>query len=110
MKPLVCFAAAALVAACGGPRRGEPVAGPLALATESSRRGERVFMAECNACHPGGEAGVGPSLNDKLAPRFLMRLQVRQGLGAMPAFSASRIDDRALEDLLDYVLVLRHHG
>jgi mono/diheme cytochrome c family protein len=98
------------LAACGGARRGEPIAGPLELPTESARRGQRVFMAQCQGCHPGGEAGVGPSLNDKPAPRFLMRIQVRHGLGAMPAFPPSRVDDRELDDLLDYVLVLRHHG
>lgn len=96
--------------ACGSARRGEPIAGPLVLTSESARRGERVFMRECHACHPGGEAGLGPSLNDKPAPRFLLRTQVRRGLGAMPAFPETRIDDRAMEDLLDYVLVLRRHG
>jgi mono/diheme cytochrome c family protein len=111
MKGRLSVGALALIlVSCGSARHSEPITGPLVLPTESARRGERVFMTECHACHAGGEAGVGPSLNEKPAPRFLMRLQVRQGLGAMPAFPPSRIDDRALEDLLDYVLVLRHHG
>jgi mono/diheme cytochrome c family protein len=107
------IAALALVVAigCGGSaRRGEPIAGPLVLTSEAARRGERVFMEHCHSCHPGGEGGVGPALNNKPAPRFLIGLQVRQGLGAMPAFPPDRIDDRALDDLVDYVVALRRHG
>jgi len=82
----------------------------MVLSTAEARRGEQLFMRYCNPCHPGGEGGVGPSLNDKPAPRFLVRTQVRAGLGAMPSFSRDEIDDHALDDLLDYVFALRHHG
>jgi mono/diheme cytochrome c family protein len=101
---------ACLAVACGSARRGEPIAGPVALERDSLRRGERVFMRQCQPCHPGGEGGLGPALNNKPLPRFLLRTQIRQGLGAMPAFPSDRIDDRALEDLVDYVVALRRHG
>jgi mono/diheme cytochrome c family protein len=67
-------------------------------------------MLHCQKCHPGGEAGLGPALNDKPLPVFLMRFQVRKGLGAMPAFPESRISGDELDDLLKYVVAFRRHG
>jgi mono/diheme cytochrome c family protein len=66
-------------------------------------------MGACNKCHPGGEAGLGPALNNKPLPKFLMHLQVRKGLGAMPSFSEKKIPDGDLDDLLEYVKALRKH-
>jgi mono/diheme cytochrome c family protein len=67
-------------------------------------------MQYCQKCHPGGEAGLGPGLNDKPFPKFLQHFQVRHGLGAMPAFSPAEISESQLEDLLAYVHALRRHG
>lgn len=66
-------------------------------------------MKHCSQCHPGGEAGVGPAINDKPLPGFLIRFQVRQGLGAMPAFSIERITDDQLTDVITYLQALRGH-
>jgi mono/diheme cytochrome c family protein len=67
-------------------------------------------MANCHQCHPGGEAGLGPAINDKPLPGFLIRLQVRNGLGAMPAFSAQEISPDDLDDLIAHLKALRQHG
>lgn len=99
-----------LIAGCGSARRSPPVAEPLPLTTAELRRGHEVFLTHCHACHPGGEGGLGPALNNKPLPRFLMRLQVRRGLGAMPAFPEEIISDQELNHLLDYLLALRRHG
>ncbi|WP_243689019.1 cytochrome c [Geotalea toluenoxydans] len=61
------------LSACGTPRRGENVAGPLTLASEKEVRGERYFMTYCNKCHPLGESGVGHALNNKPLPGPLIR-------------------------------------
>jgi mono/diheme cytochrome c family protein len=37
----------------------------------------------------------------------MIRLQVRAGFGAMPAFPTSRISDRELDDMVAYVMALR---
>lgn len=101
----------ALVAAsCGDPRRGEPIAGPMELTDASLQRGRAVFDEHCYKCHLQGEGGMSPIINDKPLPRFLMRFQVRHGLGAMPSFPESEIGDRELDNLLDYIVALRHHG
>jgi mono/diheme cytochrome c family protein len=107
---LAMLLAVALIAGCGSARRSPPVVEPLPLATTELRQGYEVFLAHCHACHPGGEAGLGPALNDKPLPRFLIRLQVRRGMGAMPAFPPEIISDEELEHLLDYLLALRRHG
>ena len=92
--------------ACGTARRREPLATPVAL-DQRAERGRVVFMAQCHQCHPGGEAGLGPALNDKPLPEFLKKFQVRHGLGTMPSFSEQRISDEQLDDLMEYLKALR---
>lgn len=93
----------ALLASCGTARRGIPVAGPMLIESEKVELGQRVFMANCNSCHPRGEAGVGPSINDKPLPGFLIKFQVRHGLGAMPAFGEDEISEQELEAIVAYL-------
>ena len=92
--------------ACGSARRREPLRIVPAL-DQRAARGQVVFMANCHQCHPGGEAGLGPALNDKPFPEFLKKFQVRQGLGTMPSFSESKISDEDLDALMEYLSVLR---
>jgi mono/diheme cytochrome c family protein len=73
------------------------------------QRGKSVFMEHCHYCHPGGEGGLGLGLNDKPLPRFLMKTQVRLGLGVMPEFDERRISPEELDDLLSYIIALRRH-
>lgn len=101
--------AALIVTGCASSRRGEPLAGPLTL-DDQQRRGQKVFMKQCSQCHPGGEAGLGPALNNKPLPEFLIKLQVRHGFGAMPAFSEERVPDSELADVIAYLKALRRHG
>lgn len=111
MSPLARRLAAfglVLASSCAPARRGEPLAAP--LVDSSLQRGQELFMRNCHKCHPGGEAGLGPSLNDKPLPRFLIRFQVRRGLGAMPDFSEEQISDEELEQLADFLAEYRSHG
>jgi mono/diheme cytochrome c family protein len=91
-------------------RRGEPIVGPLAISEPAIARGQQVFMRECHQCHPGGEAGLGPAINNKPLPGFLIKFQVRNGLGAMPAFSQNEISPEELDHLVDYLKALRNHS
>ena len=99
-----------LLASCSSPRRGEPIAGAFRTLDESVERGQMLFSEHCYKCHPGGEAGLGPALNNKPLPVFLMRLQVRRGLGAMPSIPDSALSDEELDDLLEFVVALRKQG
>jgi len=72
-------------------------------ASERIANGERVYMANCQKCHPGGEGGLGPSLNANPAPQLIKRFQMRHGLGVMPAFSTTEISRNDLHDISKYL-------
>lgn len=93
-------------AGCGSARRGVPTEEPLEISEEQVRRGQQVFMHTCNGCHPGGAAGLGPAINNKPLPDVAIRVQVRNGFGAMPAFSDDVISDEELDALLAYLNAL----
>ena len=95
------------VAACGTARRGAPVVAEKEITDPEVRRGEVVFFRNCNFCHPGGEAGIGPAINNKPLPEGIITTQVRQGLGMMPAFSAEEIGDPDLRAVAAYLRWLR---
>jgi mono/diheme cytochrome c family protein len=97
------------LAACASPRRGEPIAGPFTASDPAIARGQQVFMRSCHQCHPGGEAGVGPAINDKPLPGFLIKAQVRAGVGAMPRFSEQEIPAAELDDLVRFVKAQRRN-
>jgi mono/diheme cytochrome c family protein len=82
--------------------------GPL-MARGEAMHGETVFMEHCHSCHPGGEAGLGPALNNKPLPGWAMRVQIRMGVGAMPAFSDREIAPENLDALIAYLHELRDH-
>ena len=96
----------AVLAACSA-RRGEPFTGAAPAGDPRIENGRIAFMQHCHKCHPGGEAGLGPSINDKPLPEFLMKTQVRDGLGAMPSFHQTQISSRDLDDLIRYLKALR---
>jgi glucose/arabinose dehydrogenase len=100
---VLALAGCVVLAACGPARRSEPLLGPLRLSDPAEERGGIVFMSYCQSCHPGGEAGLGPALNDKPLPDFLKKVQVRNGLGSMPSFSDEEISNRELDDLMAYL-------
>jgi mono/diheme cytochrome c family protein len=107
-KSATAFLLIALLASagCHSTRRGEPITGPMNL-NAKEQRGRVVFQMRCDQCHPNGESGLGPALNNKPAPVFLMKTQVRLGLGAMPRFDKHTIPPDELDDLMAYVMALR---
>lgn len=97
-----------LMTSCGTARRSAPIMGEREITDPTLRLGKRVFDRECNQCHPGGADGLGPAINNKPLPAFLVRFQVRKGLGVMPSFSDEEISDEELRALSRYVTWLRH--
>jgi mono/diheme cytochrome c family protein len=71
--------------------------------------GQEVYSSYCYKCHPGGEAGLGPSTNAVMAPNFIRKFQVRHGLGAMPSFKQSQLSPGDLNDLVHYITARRHY-
>ena len=101
------FAVTALTSACGQPRRDTPYTEPVALRDPDVARGQQLFMYNCNQCHPGGAAGLGPVINDKPLPAFAIKTQIRNGVGAMPAFDESLLGDPDVEAIVKYLKSLR---
>lgn len=68
--------------------------------------GKQVFVRTCNTCHPGGEAGMGPAL-DKLKDHFptdeKLRSFLRQGAGIMPPQPKEVLNDKEMDNLIDYL-------
>jgi mono/diheme cytochrome c family protein len=101
--------ALALAAAhgCGRQARGAPHGPPVRPDTVAEARGEQLFHRHCYPCHPGGEAGLGPAINDKPLPELAIELQIRKGVGAMPAFSDQVLSDDEVDAIAKYVKHLR---
>ena len=96
-----------LVTRCGTASNDLPPETSVVREDLSLVRGAELFALHCYKCHPGGEAGVGPGIINKPLPRFLMKIQVRHGLGVMPEFPESKLSDSELDQLLDYLKALR---
>ena len=92
---------------CGPERRDTPHTEALEDPPGDVAAGERAFAFHCWQCHPGGAAGLGPAINDKPLPVALIKTQVRNGLGTMPAFSQKHIPDAELENIVRYLKALR---
>lgn len=109
------FGVLAGVASCGSPTEPMTPTTTTPPATDAGTaqdpaaiaRGEALFQTHCAVCHPGGNAGVGPSLKTSTATPNQMRSQVRNGVGLMPPFPSSVISDAQLNDLIAYVMSLR---
>ena len=104
---LLAFATISLILVACSARRGEPLVGARTGNDPRVGHGRIVFMQNCHKCHPGGEAGLAPGINDKPLPEFLMKTQVRVGLGAMPSFDRQQIRDQDLDDVIRYLKALR---
>jgi mono/diheme cytochrome c family protein len=94
-------------AGCGSARRSAPLIGPPALTTDRLREGEVLFQEFCHQCHPGGEAGLGPALNDKPLPTPAIKVQVRAGVGAMPSIPEAMLSSDHLDKIVDYIVAIR---
>jgi mono/diheme cytochrome c family protein len=100
---VVVAGVACFVVSCGSALRDEPSTAPV----QASAVGQRVFAEHCYQCHPGGAGGLAPAINNKPLPVWLMKTQVRVGLGAMPGFSEEKISKEELEGLMVYLKEMR---
>jgi mono/diheme cytochrome c family protein len=99
---LAVLALAMSSAACGPSRRG-PAFGTPREFTAQEQEGRVLFMRNCNMCHPGGSAGLGPGINNKPLPSVAMRTQIRRGVGSMPAFTDEMLSDAQVDAIVAYL-------
>jgi len=81
--------------------------------SETYGTGRKIFKANCNACHPNGANVIMPNLPLKGSSKldhfetfiaFLRTPQLPDGkAGPMPAFPASKISDKEVSELYDYI-------
>jgi mono/diheme cytochrome c family protein len=98
-----------VLTSCGPAYRGEPISGPLNISDPQLALGQQVYGKYCQECHPGTAAGLAPGISDKPLPGWLIKFQVRHGLGAMPAFSEEHISEKELNAVVAYIRELRKH-
>jgi mono/diheme cytochrome c family protein len=96
-----------LITVACSPRRSEPISGKTVRKDSRIENGMKVYMMHCQKCHPNGEAGLGPALNNKPVPGFIKRFQVRHGLGVMPSFKRNEISRPDLRDMTRYMKALK---
>lgn len=108
--PLLVFFLMLILLSCGTSRKSVPLMEPINESSTKITEGQQVFMEYCQACHPHGEAGLGLALNNKPLPGFLIRFQIRNGLGVMPSFKEDVISDEALKQLVAYLKALRKNN
>jgi mono/diheme cytochrome c family protein len=69
--------------------------------------GEQIFIRNCNTCHPGGRAGMGPSL-ENFAKDYptddKLKAFLRKGKGMMP--SQERLSEQEMDNLVTYLHAL----
>src|SRR4051812_6467755 len=79
------------------------------------KEGRLVFKNNCQRCHPGGEAGVGPPLNAIHLPGFLLKARVRSRAfllwtGRMPSFDKHEISKKELRSLVYFLKEMEKRG
>jgi mono/diheme cytochrome c family protein len=93
---------------CGAERRGQPEAPAITADNPKEVKGQRLFHRWCYQCHPGGEAGLGPAINNRPLPHIAIRTQIRKGVGAMPAFGDDLLSDADVSAILAYLDEMKH--
>jgi mono/diheme cytochrome c family protein len=71
--------------------------------------GEQIFIRTCNTCHPGGRAGMGPTL-ENMGKDFpddaKLKAFLRQGKGIMPPQPKEVLNDQEMDNLISYLRAL----
>jgi mono/diheme cytochrome c family protein len=110
---------AAVATACGGEKTtpegggaassgGEPtlVISDQAEWDSLASSGKTSFDTACGACHPGGEADLGPKLKGHQESTADMMKQIRQGSGRMKPVGTDRLPETEEKGLLVYLATL----
>jgi mono/diheme cytochrome c family protein len=103
----VAVATCVALASCATPRQSEPRTGAFRPVNEQVARGQAIFFRYCAKCHDAGHSALGPGISP--VPDFLIRFQVRHGLGVMPAFDEKVLPPDQLDDLVRYLDAIRAH-
>ncbi len=91
-------------------RKSEPIVGKTFTPKNMQvQHGQQLFMKNCQKCHPGGEGGLGPAIHPVPSPGFAKKIQMRIGVGVMPAFNHQELSKQDLKDITKYLIALKHY-
>jgi len=100
---IAAFAAASVLAACGGDSDSESTPTP---ATGGAVNGAELFTQNCANCHTLAAAGasgkIGPDLDQLRPGPDLVKTQTENGGGAMPSFKG-KLSPEQIQAIADYV-------
>jgi mono/diheme cytochrome c family protein len=94
------------IISCSAPKT-KPYAEVVTLPTEQLQNGRILFNNYCASCHPGAMSGVGLAIINKPLPKALIKFQIRNGIGVMPAFNEKQLSDEQVENIAEYLRYLR---
>lgn len=103
---LIVFLVGLRLSSCSAPKTA-PLAEVVEMPTEDLRQGRVLFNEYCATCHPGGMGGLGLAIINKPLPGSLIRFQIRNGIGVMPAFNENTLTDEQVENIAEYLVYLR---
>ncbi|MGK7391523.1 MAG: c-type cytochrome [Candidatus Cyclobacteriaceae bacterium M2_1C_046] len=84
-----------------------PYAEVKSMPTHELENGRILYNNYCATCHPNGGSGVGLAIINKPLPEFLIRFQIRHGIGVMPDFDEDVLKDEQVESIAEYLAYLR---
>ncbi len=94
------------MSSCSAPKT-VPLAEVVEMPSQELQQGRKLFNEYCASCHPGGMGGVGLAIINKPLPKALIKFQIRNGIGVMPAFEEKVLSDNEVESIATYVVYLR---
>jgi mono/diheme cytochrome c family protein len=68
--------------------------------------GKDTFDVACGACHPGGDADLGPGLKRRRTPVAVMTKQIREGSGRMKPIGEDKLPESEMRGLMVYLATL----
>ncbi|PAM92996.1 hypothetical protein B4N84_20280, partial [Flavobacterium sp. IR1] len=102
----ILFLTGAKVSSCSTPKTA-PYAQVVEMPNEDLKNGRILFNNHCATCHPEGLSGVGLAIINKPLPKALIKFQIRNGIGLMPAFDEKQLSDLEIDNIASYLLSLR---
>lgn len=109
--------------ACGGAKTSAPQEGaassggePALVITDQAEwdtlatQGKTSFDTACGACHPGGDADLGPKLRGDMEASAEMTRQIREGSGRMKPVGTDRLPEDQMKGLLVYLASIQAVG
>ena len=94
------------LSSCSTPKT-TPYSEVIEMPTEDLKNGRVLFNNHCATCHPEGLSGVGLAIINKPLPKALIKFQIRNGIGLMPAFDEKQLSDQEVDNIASYLIYLR---